>query len=529
MEIVSSKLILPPLGRSQKLENSFKSWNGTTKAKESRFSITTEAKQSMQTVIRKSNEVSEAVETPLPPLNQIEHQTNSESLKINSSQKGLRQTTCVITTRPKRTLSKVEKCSELVGKNKKRSSDQEELKEKNRAHKRNRSQKPTLSNNSKSTEFPKTMDDTSDEDDVDYNKDKAYEIDDKDTQEEGSQQEQKKKKKKKCITLLKDMVPLNLEDERQKFFELDFQYNPQFEYKLEDRNQKFTEPHKAYLKVAETILNRCIEEFGDDEAYIEITGSKLSTEEEITEEYAKYVKELDVENSLNLVFTDKIVSSASCLYKGKGKWAILVSLPIQHREKRVLSLFHHEIGTHYVRKFNERQQPWAYNRKQYNLTSCLVIEEGLAMLNQTLDDAFDPEGKPYLFSAALHYYACYKSSLMGLEELFKDLEKYIKDPIRRWKECIRVKRGISDTSKPGGMYKDQVYLRGAIEILQSRNKIDFTLLHLGKLNLKDLQRMIKSGLIKTDKMKIPTFLKDIDKYKAALDRIALFNSIDNLL
>jgi len=43
------------------------------------------------------------------------------------------------------------------------------------------------------------------------------------------------------------------------------------------------------------------------------------------------------------------------------------------------------------------------------------------------------------------------------------------------------------------MYKDQVYLRGAIQILENRKKIDFVLLHSGKLNLEDLQRMIKGG------------------------------------
>ena len=31
--------------------------------------------------------------------------------------------------------------------------------------------------------------------------------------------------------------------------------------------------------------------------------------------------------------------------------------------------------------------------------------------------------------------------------------------------CMRVKRGIQDTSLKGGMYKDQAYLIGAVEIL----------------------------------------------------------------
>lgn len=34
-----------------------------------------------------------------------------------------------------------------------------------------------------------------------------------------------------------------------------------------------------------------------------------------------------------------------------------------------------------------------------------------------------------------------------------------------WKFCLRVKRGIVDTSEKNGMYKDQIYFIGAIEIL----------------------------------------------------------------
>jgi hypothetical protein len=35
--------------------------------------------------------------------------------------------------------------------------------------------------------------------------------------------------------------------------------------------------------------------------------------------------------------------------------------------------------------------------------------------------------------------------------LYKSLEKYIDDPIERWKHCVRAKRGLGDTSQAGGM------------------------------------------------------------------------------
>lgn len=53
---------------------------------------------------------------------------------------------------------------------------------------------------------------------------------------------------------------------------------------------------------------------------------------------------------------------------------------------------------------------------------------------------------------------------------------------------LRVKRGLSDTSSPGGLYKDQVYLEGAVQLLKNRKTIDFKTLYCGKLNLSDLKR-----------------------------------------
>jgi hypothetical protein len=56
------------------------------------------------------------------------------------------------------------------------------------------------------------------------------------------------------------------------------------------------------------------------------------------------------------------------------------------------------------------------------------------------------------------------------------------------------------------MYKDQVYLIGAIEILKKRNEIDFIKLYSGKLNLEDLARLDKEGLIESKNLNLPYFL-----------------------
>ena len=73
--------------------------------------------------------------------------------------------------------------------------------------------------------------------------------------------------------------------------------------------------------------------------------------------------------------------------------------------------------------------------------------------------------------------------------------------------------------------KDQVYLIGAIKVLKYRQKLNFISLHAGKITVKDCLRLSEKGLIQTDKMKVPLFLKDMVQYKKALDRIAEVNHI----
>lgn len=104
----------------------------------------------------------------------------------------------------------------------------------------------------------------------------------------------------------------------------------------------------------------------------------------------------------------------------------------------------------------------------------------------------DLNEKPFLFLPALHYVAGYMATIMGFSELYQFLGKFIFDENKRWSECVRVKRGICDTSEPGGMYKDQIYFQGAVKILKKRKTLDFVALHCGKLNLEDCQRLNRS-------------------------------------
>ena len=82
-----------------------------------------------------------------------------------------------------------------------------------------------------------------------------------------------------------------------------------------------------------------------------------------------------------------------------------------------------------------------------------------------------------------------------------------------------------DTGEPGGLYKDQVYLEGAINILKERRTIDFVGLFCGKLSLEDLKRPAIEKRLKKENILLPRFMDDMDDYMKALDVIAKTNFI----
>lgn len=124
-------------------------------------------------------------------------------------------------------------------------------------------------------------------------------------------------------------------------------------------------------------------------------------------------------------------------------------------------------------------------------------EEGFASTNQMVRCALEG-GQPYLYRSALNYYMAYKASKLSFVDLFDDIKKYIDDKHARWKYVMRVKRGVMDSTEPGGLYKDQVYLEGAVTILKERKTLDFHGMCCGKISLEDMKRLGKMNKLKKD-------------------------------
>ena len=111
---------------------------------------------------------------------------------------------------------------------------------------------------------------------------------------------------------------------------------------------------------------------------------------------------------------------------------VVIGLPIKYRENTIEGVMNHEIGTHFIRKFNDKNQKWYKDRKKYNVTSpYLTTEEGLASLNQLVSyvmEENEPRIPPLLYRAALLYYCCFLASKYSFSQIYEATAKYQPGP-----------------------------------------------------------------------------------------------------
>lgn len=337
-------------------------------------------------------------------------------------------------------------------------------------------------------------------------------------------------KKKLNISHLGKVAPLNISDQQELFFKQNCLVNPIFSYQQGSNQLEYINKFKVssrYLYEATRILENCLRDFGSETRYFESDGGKQLSKEETTDSFNVYMENLNLPNMMTLVFSKEAIAPTAINYNARThKCTATISLPIVYREKRISGVLHHEIGTHLIRSLNDKKQLWNNKRHKFNLKAYVETEEGIATIHTNIENAMSSNSKPYLWSAALHYYASFKASQMSFVELYADLEKFIDNPIRRFKETLRVKRGMNDTSKPGGCYKDQVYLSGAIKVLQARWRIDFKELYAGKIALEDYFREDIRKIIRVHENIMPKFMENMEEYRKGLDNVAKTNGID---
>ena len=350
-----------------------------------------------------------------------------------------------------------------------------------------------------------------------------------------------RKPKKKLPSLVAESLPTNLEEQRVAFFASGCSINPVFEYKVPGKTraqQRYGTPERWLLPLAKRILEQVLAEYGSETNYMERNFGRLLSFDEVGQKVHEYLEGEGLAGTINVNYIDSAASPTSMTGD-----RLNIRVPCLYREKRIEGTLAHEIGTHYTRRTNDMLQPWhgKKKRRKFRLQGFLETEEGLATLNNVLHESREPRLRPYIWQGALYYYCCCRSFDLTFSELYRDIAKYVDDPDRRWRACVRVFRGTRDTSQTGPgtcMCKDQVYLAGSVAILAARHHpaCDFNLLFAGRLALEDvLQRgtMLRGAgggatvLHPSRGLRLPPFYeRDPAAYLRQLDDIAAVNGVD---
>jgi hypothetical protein len=108
------------------------------------------------------------------------------------------------------------------------------------------------------------------------------------------------------------------------------------------------------MDIAIKILESFLADFGTETKYLESEGAIVSQED--TEKIVmEYLEKMDIVDRIEINFTKTMVAATSVTHDPKTfKSKLNIRQPVEYREGRILGVLDHEIGTHFVRKHNER-------------------------------------------------------------------------------------------------------------------------------------------------------------------------------
>ena len=324
------------------------------------------------------------------------------------------------------------------------------------------------------------------------------------------------------LKLLFHLRPTNLETEKGKFLE-NFSYNPQFTYpeiKFDpiDLKQRlsnietdesplgtiFKEKKEELVKKIELIERVDHEEFTeksvalfgrpDDKTIQEaenllLEAGKFDSKdkedvscEEAKNEFEKVFKKYRL-NNWKVKIKDEMVTN--CI-AGKNN-RLFVRRGSTFSEKSIKDLIVHEIETHILTAEKGKNQPYEiFNR---GLANYLITQEGLATYNVTTQNKEGIKNRYKSLALILATDVAMNASFVETFEKILSLGIPIDQALRI---SLKVKRGLSDTSKKGAFTKDIIYYKGYREVqnfVENGGKIKD--LYVGKLNLNDIEEINK--------------------------------------
>jgi hypothetical protein len=291
------------------------------------------------------------------------------------------------------------------------------------------------------------------------------------------------------------LTPLNYMEEMNKFFE-SATYNPKYIYTKKEL-PNYTDRVGELKKIIEKLeipqdLKEHLIEFLDDQNFLYLT--KLNIGKKDFSEYADKLFDWGTDRlDLLLVNTPKVPFQIHISHKMQnaeqirqraekalknyninsfeakvdnftphiinvGHKTVKIGKDIRRYKCNVERLIVHEIESHVLQTENLKRSPTLLGElcKYGNMS---LYSEGLAVYNEVTTRKITP-------SAFEMYYSRIKAVRM-LHKSFREIYEILAEtltPQRAFVMTYRVKRGLSDTSQPGGFPKDAAYLLGYHEI-----------------------------------------------------------------
>lgn len=322
------------------------------------------------------------------------------------------------------------------------------------------------------------------------------------------------------IKLLFHLRPINLEEEKKKFF-TDIAYNPQFEYPRHKFDSLELTEELQMIKTDDSPLGqlferkkqevfkkiRLLESMGEDmftKLSIDLYGAPS---EEEKEECIRLIKEIPPpseeqsylynQNEVKNEFEKALNKYGLNDWKVKIKEGLVADCVVGKNnhlfikdgaiftKKRIKALIVHEIETHILTAENGKKQPYEiFNR---GTAGYLETQEGMAMYNveQQRGEPFEKNAK-----ALGHVVCIYEALNSSFSEVFKILTKIGMDKEKAFRSCLKAKRGFYDTSRKGAFTKDYIYYKGyhsIKEFIEEGGALED--LYIGKINLRDLEKI----------------------------------------
>ena len=326
----------------------------------------------------------------------------------------------------------------------------------------------------------------------------------------------------KQLTLLEYLHPRNDTSERQKFidsYKKGQLYNPQYKYKHIEFNLEKIESELNSIEISDPIYKKLIEHLVDLVKAFRFIGTENSIilyDPPTRELYLKARKLIPLEKGnkdegvLNSHDVKKIFKvllneydmtdwkvhlrkkmSANASVEGSTRGVYIKQKKFSFREVNALRA--HEIETHALRSQNGYQQSCKL-LGYMGLPGYLPTEEGLATLMEELTGNISTRR---LRSICIRAIAAYLAQTKSFYEVFDIIHKKYHFSIHSaYVITRRIKRGLADTSGPGGFMKDHVYFQGRLEVEKFiKDGGDIRLLFACKIGIQHIP-LIKRGILK---------------------------------